>query len=56
MLCGLSACKLNSIIFSTNIIDFFFLCFEHVHRKKNHVVDYLAKQKVFREVDLVVWL
>jgi hypothetical protein len=34
----------------------FFLCFEHVHRKKNHVVDYLAKQKVFREVDLVVWL
>jgi len=34
---------------------FFSMCFEHVH-KKNHVVEYLVKQGIFGEDDLVVWI
>jgi hypothetical protein len=32
---------------------FFSMCFEHVH-KKTHVMEYLVKQGIFGEDDLVV--
>lgn len=41
MLCGLDVCKLNSMIFLMHAIEFFFLCFDHVYKKKNYIANYL---------------